>query len=95
MIPSSVKIYTNAGKLEPATRDNLDRFGFGYQGACDPRIKLAKGTDLTRIRITKRYKADPNPSRLGKKVLHEFKHKAKLKATRGNLMNLLNLAKIQ
>jgi hypothetical protein len=23
-------------------------------------------------------------------VLHEFKHKAKLKATRGNLMNLLD-----
>jgi hypothetical protein len=43
----------------------------------------------------KRYKADPNPSRLGKRVLHEFKHKEKLKATRGNLMNLLDLAKIQ
>jgi hypothetical protein len=40
-------------------------------------------------------KADPNPSRLGKEVLHEFKHKVKLKATRENLMNLFNLAKIQ
>jgi hypothetical protein len=28
-------------------------------------------------------------------VLHEFKHKVKLEATRGNLMNLLDLAKIQ
>jgi hypothetical protein len=95
VIPSSFKIYTNAGKLEPATRNNLDRFGFGYQGARDPRIKLAKGMNLTHIRITERYKADPNPSRLGKKVLHEFKHKAKLKTTQGNLMNLLNFAKIQ
>jgi hypothetical protein len=50
---------------------------------------------LIRIRIIKRDKADPNPSRLGKEVLHEFKHEAKLKATQGNLMNLLNLAKIQ
>jgi hypothetical protein len=95
VILSSFKIYTNVGKLEPATRNNLDRFGFGYQRARDPRVKLAKGTNLTRIRIIKRDKADPNPSRLGKEVLHEFKHKAKLKATRGNLMNLLNLAKIQ
>jgi hypothetical protein len=28
-----------------------------------------------------------------KEVLHEFKHKVELKETRGNLMNLLNLAK--
>jgi hypothetical protein len=95
VILGSFKIYTNVGKLEPATRNNLDRFGFGYQGARDPRIKIAKGSNLTRVRITKRYKADPNPSRLGKKVLHEVRHKAKLKATRDNLMNLLNLTKIQ
>jgi hypothetical protein len=95
VILNSFKIYTNIGKLEPATRNNLDRFGFGYQRARDPRVRLTKGTNLTRMRIIKRYKADPNPSRLGKMVLHEFKHKAKLKATRGNLMNLLNLAKIQ
>jgi hypothetical protein len=95
VIASSFKIYTNVGKLEPATRNNLDRFGFGYQGARDPRVKLTKGTNLTRIRIIERDKADPNPSKLGKEVLHEFKHKAKLKATQGNLMNLLNLAKIQ
>jgi hypothetical protein len=95
MIPGSFKIYTRFGKLEPATRDNLDRFVFGYQGACDPRAILAKGTNLIRIRIIKKDKADSNQSRLGKEVLHEFKHKVKLKATRGNLMNLLNLAKIQ
>jgi hypothetical protein len=95
VIPSSFKIYTNVGKLEPATRNNLDRFSFGYQGARDPRVNLAKGTNLTRIRIIKRDEGDSNPSRLGKEVLHEFKHKGKLKATRGNLMNLLNLAKIQ
>jgi hypothetical protein len=95
VIPGSFKIYASFGKLEPATRNNLDRLGFGYQMACDPRVKITKGTNLTRIRIIKRDKADPNPSRLGKKVLHEFKHKAKLKETRGNLMNLLNLAKIQ
>jgi hypothetical protein len=32
---------------------------------------------------------------LGRRVLHEFKHKVKLKATRGNLMNLLDFAEIQ
>jgi hypothetical protein len=42
-----------------------------------------------------RDKADPNPSRLGKGVSHELKHKVKLKITRGNLMNPLDLAKIQ
>jgi hypothetical protein len=95
VIPGSFNIYTNVGKFEPATRNNLDRFGFSYQRARDPHVKLAKGTNSTRIRIIKKDKTDPNPSRLGKKVLHEFKHKAKLKATWGNLMNLLNLAKIQ
>jgi hypothetical protein len=39
MILSSFKIYTNIGKLEPATRNNLDRFGFGYRKAQDPRFK--------------------------------------------------------
>jgi hypothetical protein len=42
---------------------------------------------------SQRGKAETNRSRLGKRVLHEFKRKAKRKATRGNLMNLLNLAK--
>jgi hypothetical protein len=46
------------------------------------------------VKITKQDKADPNQSKLSKGVLHEFKHKVKLKATRGNLMNLLDLAKI-
>jgi hypothetical protein len=83
VILSSFKIYTNIGKLEPATRNNLDRFGFGYQGARDPRVEITKGTNLTRIRITKKDKADPNLSRLGKKVLHEFKHKAKTQSNTG------------
>jgi hypothetical protein len=51
--------------------------------------------NLNRIRIVKGDKADSNQSRLGKEVLHEFKHKVKLKATQGNLMDLLNFAKIQ
>jgi hypothetical protein len=42
---------------------------------------------------SQRGKAETNRSRLGKRVLHEFKHKEKSKATRGNLMNLLDLAK--
>jgi hypothetical protein len=83
VIPSSFKIYTSFGKLEPATRDNLDRFGFGYQRAHDPRVELIKGTNSTRITIIKRDKADPNPSRLGKKVLHEFKHKVKTQSNTG------------
>jgi hypothetical protein len=95
VIPNSFKIYTNISKLEPATRNNLDRLGFGYQRARDPRVKITKGSNLTRIRITKRYKADPKPSRLGKKVLHEFKLKVKTQSNTGNLMNLLDLAKIQ
>jgi hypothetical protein len=45
------------------------------------------------IRITELDKADSNQSKLGKRVLHEFKHEVKLKARRGNLMNLLDLAK--
>jgi hypothetical protein len=46
------------------------------------------------VKIKKRDKADPNQSKLGKRVLHEFKHKAKTQTTHGNLMNLLDLAKI-
>jgi hypothetical protein len=83
MIPSSFKIHTSFGKLEPATHNNLDRLGFGYQGACDPRVIQGKGTNSIRIRIIKRDKADPNPSRLGKEVLHEFKHKAKTQSNTG------------
>jgi hypothetical protein len=83
VIPSSFKIYTNFGKLEPATRNNLDRLGFGYPRTCDPRVNLAKGTNLIRIRIIKGDKTDPNQSRLGKKVLHEFKHKAKTQSNTG------------
>jgi hypothetical protein len=30
MILGSVKIYTKIDKFEPATRNNLDWFGFGY-----------------------------------------------------------------
>jgi hypothetical protein len=37
--------------------------------------------------------AESNQSRLGKRVLHEFKHKRiKFEATQDNLMNLLDLA---
>jgi hypothetical protein len=46
------------------------------------------------VKITKQDEADSNQSKLGKRVLHEFKYKVKLKATRDNLMNLLDLAKI-
>jgi hypothetical protein len=42
---------------------------------------------------SQRGKAETNRSRLGKRVLHEFKQKAKLKAAHGNLLNLLDLAK--
>jgi hypothetical protein len=56
---------------------------------------LSQGYELGSHKDHQKDEADPNPSRLGKEVLHEFKHKAKLKATQGNLMNLLNLAKIQ
>jgi hypothetical protein len=39
MILGSFKIYTNSGKLEPTTRNNLDQFGFGYRKAQYPRVK--------------------------------------------------------
>jgi hypothetical protein len=42
MIPGSVKIYTRFNKLEPATRNNLDWFGFGYLETCDPRALLSQ-----------------------------------------------------
>jgi hypothetical protein len=95
MIPGSFKIYTNLSKLEPATCGNLDRFGSGYRKARDPRVKLTKASNSTRIRIIEKDKADPNPSRLRKKYYMNLNIKQKLKATRGNLMNLLNLAGIQ
>jgi hypothetical protein len=56
MIPSSFKIYTSFGKLEPATRNNLDRLGFGYQRACDPHAVSTKGTNSIRIKIIKKIK---------------------------------------
>jgi hypothetical protein len=50
---------------------------------------------MCNVKTTEQDKADPNQSKLGKRVLHEFKHKVKLKATQDNLMNLLDLAKTQ
>jgi hypothetical protein len=83
VIPSSFKIYTNFSKLEPATCANPDRFGFGYRKARDPRVKLTKVSNSTRIRIIKKDDVDPNPSRLSKKVLHEFKQKEKTQSNTG------------
>jgi hypothetical protein len=65
-------------KLEPATRNNLDRFGFGYRKAQDPHVKIRNLPEQGSIKD----RADPKPSRLGKGVLHELKHKVKLKITR-------------
>jgi hypothetical protein len=44
-------------------------------------------------RIVKQDKAESNQSKLGKRVLRELNIKQKLKATRDNLMNLLDLVK--
>jgi hypothetical protein len=95
VIPSSFKIYASFGKLEPAARNNLDRLGFGYRGTRDPRAVLTKGTNSIHIRIIK--KIEPIQIHLdwAKKCYMNLNIKRKLKATRGNLMNLLNLAKIQ
>jgi hypothetical protein len=64
MILSSFKIYTNIGKLEPATCNNLDRFGsaIGKQ-----KIHVLKH-EIHSNKDHKRGKADPNPSRLGKGI---------------------------
>jgi hypothetical protein len=45
------------------------------------------------IWIVKQDKAESNQSKLGKRVLHELNMEVKSKATRGNLMNSLDLAK--
>jgi hypothetical protein len=79
MILSSFKIYTNVSKLELATRNNLDRLGFGYRKAQDPRVKIR--TQL--VQGSRKDEADPNLSRLGKNVLHEFKHKVKTQNNTG------------
>jgi hypothetical protein len=50
-------------------------------------------TGTCNVRIIKQDKADSNQSKLGKKSVAWIKHKAQFKATRGNLMNLLDLAK--
>jgi hypothetical protein len=63
MILSSFKIYTNIGKLEPATRSNLDRFGFGCR---KHKIHTLKH-EIYLYKDHNRDKADPNPSRLGKR----------------------------
>jgi hypothetical protein len=34
-------------------------------------------------KITKRAKADPNQSKAGKRILHEFKHKVKTQSNTG------------
>jgi hypothetical protein len=44
---------------------------------------LSQGYGLERIRINKRNKADINQSRLGKKVLHEFKQEVKTQSNKG------------
>jgi hypothetical protein len=95
VIPNSSKIYTSFGKLEPATRNNLDWLDFGYQGACDPRVVSTKGTNSIRIRIIKKIKPIQIHLDWAKGCYMNLNIKQKLKATRGNLMNLLNLAKIQ
>jgi hypothetical protein len=78
MIPGSFKIYTSVSKLEPTTRNNIDRFSFGYRKSQDPRVK----TRTRLVQGSQKDKADPNLSRLGKSVLHEFKHKVKTKQHR-------------
>jgi hypothetical protein len=42
MIPGSCQDLHKINKLEPATRDNLDWFGFGYSKKCDPRVVLSQ-----------------------------------------------------
>jgi hypothetical protein len=79
MIPGSFKIYTNICKLEPATRNNLDRFRLGYRKAQDPHVK----TRTRLVQGSQKGKADPNLSRLGKSVLHESKHKVKIQSNTG------------
>jgi hypothetical protein len=79
MILSSFKIYTNIVKLEPATRNNLDRFGFDYRKR---KIHVLKH-EIYSYKDHDRDKADPNPTKLGKKVLHESKHKVKTRSNTG------------
>jgi hypothetical protein len=77
MIHGSVKIHTRFDKLEPATRNNLDWFGFGYLEKHMIHVPYWAKMRSYDVKIAKQDKADPNQSELGKIVLHEFKHKVK------------------
>jgi hypothetical protein len=44
---------------------------------------FSQGYELDSHKDHQKDKADPNPSRLGKEVLHEFKHKAKTQSNTG------------
>jgi hypothetical protein len=72
MILSSFKIYTDIGKLEPTTRNNLDWFGFGFW---KHKIHALKHE----IYPYKDHERDePIQTYLDwAKVLHESKHKVK------------------
>jgi hypothetical protein len=94
MILGSVKIHTKLASLNPQhVTIQIGSVSTIWQTR-DPRAFRSKIWTCD-VKITKQDKADPNQSKLGKRVLHEFKHKVKPKATQGNLMNLLDLAKIQ
>jgi hypothetical protein len=80
-------------KLEPATRDNLDWFEFGYRECMTRLPRQAK--DLSEQHVDhKQDRAKSNQSKLGNKSVTWIKHeKVKFKATHGNLMNILDLSK--
>jgi hypothetical protein len=54
-------------KLEPATRNNLDWFGFGYLEKHVIHVPFWSKIWKCDVKITKQGKADPNQSKLGKK----------------------------
>jgi hypothetical protein len=82
-----------ANKLEPATRDNLDWFEFGYREHMTRLPRQAKDLSVQHV-DHKQDRAESNQSKLGNKSVTWIKHKkVKFKATHGNLMNLLDLAK--
>jgi hypothetical protein len=82
-----------AKKLELATHDNLDWLEFCYRERVTHLSRQAKDLSVQHV-DHKQDKAEYSQSKLGNKSVTWIKHKkVKFKATHGNLMNLLDLAK--
>jgi hypothetical protein len=95
-LPHDTPFYQDLCKInkpEPATRDNLDWSEFGYRERMTRLPRQTKDLSMQHV-DRKQDRAKSDQSKLGNKSATWIKHKkVKFKATHGNLMNLLDLAK--